>query len=260
MKTTLYLFATTLLLMLTPQANAQNAQDALKQFEAHKYSDADGNQLSYRMLKPKHYDPAKKYPLVVFWHGAGERGDDNQRQLVHGMADFASDDVMENYPAFVVAPQCPTGKQWANTNWSADQHTMSEEPSVPMRLSLELIDSLQKEFSIDADRIYLTGLSMGGFGTWDALQRRPKQFAAAIPICGGGDTALAEKIASVPVWVFHGGNDTVVKTSRSRDMVKALEEAGGKPKYTEYPGVGHNSWSATYANRDVYKWLFNQRR
>ncbi|QEG38680.1 carboxylesterase family protein [Roseimaritima ulvae] len=257
MKTTLYLFATTLLLMLPPNANAQ---DALKQFEARQYSDADGNSLSYRILKPKQYDPAKKYPLVMFWHGAGERGDDNQRQLVHGMADFASAEVMEKYPAFVVAPQCPKNQKWANNDWSADQHTMSEQPSTPMRLSLELIDSLQKEFSIDADRIYVTGLSMGGFGTWDALQRRPKQFAAAIPICGGGDTALAEKIASVPVWVFHGGNDTVVKTSRSRDMVQALKEAGGKPKYTEYPGVGHNSWSATYANPEVYKWLFSQRR
>lgn len=236
------------------------AQEVSEKFEAREYVAGDGERLPYRLLKPRDYDPQKSYPLVMFWHGAGERGDDNTKQLVHGMADFASEDVMDKYPAFVVAPQCPTEKKWANVDWTADRHTMSPEPSVPMRLSLELIDALQQEFSIDADRLYLTGLSMGGFGTWDALQRRPQQFAAAIPICGGGDAALAAKIAHVPVWVFHGEDDTVVKPSRSREMVKALQEAGGEPKYTEYPGIGHNSWSATYANPEVYQWLFAQTR
>ena len=129
-----------------------------------------------------------------------------------------------------------------------------------MRLSLELITSLQKELSIDEDRIYVTGLSMGGFGVWDAIQRHPKRFAAAAPVCGGGDPAYAKDIAHVPIWAFHGDADGAVKPMRSRDMIAALKEAGGEPKYTEYPGVGHNSWAATYANRDLYSWLFAQKR
>jgi predicted peptidase len=216
--------------------------------------------LPYRLLPPKDYDAKKKYPLVVFFHGAGERGDDNEKQLVHGMADFASDDVMEEYPCIVIAPQCPADVQWVDTPWTADSHTMPKQPTQPMRLSLELIGVLQNEFSIDADRIYVTGLSMGGFGTWDAIQRQPKRFAAAVPICGGGDPAFAKQIAKMPIWTFHGDNDGTVKVKRSRDMFAAINEAGGSPQHTEYGGVGHNSWTATYANRELYAWLFAQKR
>ena len=129
-----------------------------------------------------------------------------------------------------------------------------------MRLSLALIANLEKALSVDSDRIYVTGLSMGGFGAWDALQRHPQRFAAAAPVCGGGDTALASKIARVPVWVFHGDRDNVVKTSRSRDMIAALKKAGGSPKYTEYPKTGHNAWTATYRNPKLYEWMFAQTR
>lgn len=236
------------------------AQKAKERFAAKEYKDAEGNQLLYRILKPQDYDPKKSYPLVVFWHGAGERGDNNTSQLVHGMDDFATDEMMAKYPAFVIAPQCPTGERWVNVSWAADSHQMEEKPSESMRMSFELIDALQKEFSIDANRIYACGLSMGGFGTWDALQRRPNQFAAAIPICGGGDTAEAAELVNTPIWAFHGGADTVVKTQRSRDMIEAIKAAGGKPKYTEYPNVGHNSWAQTFANPEVYDWLFAQHR
>jgi predicted peptidase len=197
---------------------------------------------------------------VIFYHGAGERGDDNVKQLVHGMNDFASDDIMAKYPCFVVAPQCPNGDQWVDVPWSADSHKMPEKPTEPMRLSLELITSLQSEFSIDASRLYVTGLSMGGFGTWDAIQRYPNRFAAAVPICGGGDTEFAKQLLHVPIWAFHGEADTAVKPLRSRDMIAAIKAAGGSPKYTEYPGVGHNSWAATYANREMYAWLFSQKK
>jgi predicted peptidase len=174
------------------------------------------------------------------------------------MRDFASDDVMARHPCYVVAPQCPENVQWVDTPWTADQHTMPDQPTEPMRLSLQLIDALLKEFPIDERRLYVTGLSMGGFGVWDALQRLPDRFAAAAPICAGGDTELAPRIKHIPLWVFHGDGDTVVKPRRSRDMVAALRKAGGEPRYTEYTNTGHNSWAATYANRELYDWLFAQ--
>ncbi len=240
-------------------ATADGANVADERFETRVFKTADGS-LPYRLLRPKNYDANQRYPLVMFYHGAGERGDDNVKQLVHGMSDFASDDVMAKYPCFVVAPQSPNGDQWVDTPWSADAHSMPEKPTEPLRLSLELIKSLQSEFSIDANRLYVTGLSMGGFGVWDAIQRHPNRFAAAVPICGGGDVAFAKQLANVPVWAFHGDADTAVKPKRSRDMIAALKAAGGSPKYTEYPGVGHNSWAATYANRETYAWLFAQKR
>ena len=225
-----------------------------------RYEYREFKNLPYRLLQPKNYNADRVYPLVIFFHGAGERGDDNQKQLVHGMAEFASDDVMQKHPCIVVAPQCPSDIQWVDTPWTADSHTMPKQPTLPMQLSLELIGVLQNEFSIDEDRIYVTGLSMGGFGAWDAIQRQPKRFAAAVPICGGGDPTYATRIAHVPIWAFHGDKDTTVKVKRSRDMITAIEEAVASPKYTEYPGVGHNSWTATYANREMYQWLFAQNR
>lgn len=231
----------------------------LDRFEARTYS-ADGGKLLYRMLKPAKYDANRKYPLVVFLHGAGERGNDNFAQLKHGMADFASDKIMEAYPAFVIAPQCPTGEKWVDVDWSAAKHDMPEKAASATRLTLKLIDELQKEFSIDRDRLYITGLSMGGYGSWDAIQRHPELFAAAAPICGGGDPKHAAKIKSIPIWAFHGDKDTAVKVERSREMIDAIKAAGGSPKYTEYPGVGHDSWTATYKNPEVYAWLFAQKR
>lgn len=239
--------------------SAEGADVAGERFEKRVFK-TDSGSLPYRLLRPKDLDDTRRYPLVIFFHGAGERGDDNVKPLVHGMNDFASDDVMAKYPCFVIAPQCPTGLQWVDTPWTADAHTMQDKPTKPMRLSLELITSLQSEFKIDEDRLYVTGLSMGGFGAWDAIQRHPARFAAAVPICGGGDPAFAKQLANLPVWAFHGDADGVVKPNRSRDMIAALKAAGGAPKYTEYPGVGHNSWAATYANREMYDWLFRQKR
>lgn len=249
------------LLMVLLMADSTSAADPLDKYEAREHS-VEGQVLKYRLLKPADYDDAKSYPLVLFLHGAGERGDDNRKQLVHGMADFASDDRMQKHPAFVVAPQCPTDARWVEVDWSADSHEMPPLPSKPMAATLDLLRELQNEFSIDADRIYITGLSMGGYGVWDAIQRRPVTFAAALPICGGGDPALAKSINHIPIWCFHGADDTVVKPERSRQMIKAIEQSQPtvEPKYTEYDGVGHNSWTATYKNREVLDWLFTQKR
>lgn len=247
------------LLFITVGSMTQ-ADDVLDRYEEREYDGGPRGVLKYRLLRPKDYDESKVYPLVLFLHGAGERGDDNKKQLVHGMRDFASDEVMQKHPAIVIAPQCPNDKRWVEVDWASDSHQMPDQPSEPLKLALDLIDSLQAEFPIDVDRIYLTGLSMGGYGVWDALQRRPITFAAAIPICGGGDPSLSASINHVPIWCFHGAADNVVKPARSRQMIDALKASDGKPKYTEYDGVGHNSWAQTYANREVIDWLFAQKR
>lgn len=248
-------------LLLVPQtALDASAADNRDRFEPRTHTDAEGKKLGYRLLKPKDYDPNRKYPLVLFMHGAGERGDDNQRQLVHGMNDFASDEVMAKYPAFVIAPQCPNDAKWVEVDWGATKHKAPEKPSIALRQTFEVLEGLQKEFSIDASRVYVTGLSMGGYGTWDSIERKPDYFAAAAPICGGGDVDQAKKLTKLPIWAFHGDKDTAVKPERSRDMIAAIKAAGGEPKYTEYPGVGHDSWSQTYRNPEFYAWLFAQQR
>lgn len=247
-------------LLVISTMSTLSAADNRDRFEARTYTDSAGEKLNYRLLKPKDYDPNRKYPLVLFLHGAGERGDNNQAQLVHGMNDFASDEIMSKYPAFVLAPQCPNNAKWVEVDWSAKKHTAPEKPSRALRLTLETIEKLQKEFSIDNKRLYVTGLSMGGYGTWDAAERMPDFWAAAAPICGGGDVENGKKLAKLPIWAFHGDKDGAVKVERTRDMIAAIKEAGGEPKYTEYPGVGHDSWSATYRNPEFYAWLFAQAR
>jgi poly(3-hydroxybutyrate) depolymerase len=404
-----------LLTFITHSAIAVEAKD----FEAREYKDADGNVLLYRLFKPKDYDPARKYPLVLFLHGAGERGNNNLAQVRDALY-FAKEAAQKENPCFVVAPQCPNGAQafqvygssknynqsvndyaasagewksytivlsklsggpksfltiinaaenrrapgnaaaapatpvtsefrniaigenggeappvdlrklsldkkqgngkavvsedgktltitgdlrlkipfeykvtektvltfefraskdaqgsahaigldndaffdsrWANIDWSAKKGGMGKEPATPLRLALEVVSGLQKEFSIDDKRLYLTGLSMGGYGTWDAISRYPKLFAAAVPICGGGDESAAASIKDIPIWCFHGGADPTVPTQRSRDMIKAIKDAGGNPKYTEYPGVGHNSWDKAYSEPELAKWLFAQKK
>jgi predicted peptidase len=246
-----------LLAALPAMVRADKPADLL---EKKTFTDAKGKTLSYRLLKPENYDPKMTYPLVVFLHGAGERGSDNTAQLVHGVAEFAKAENRKKYPCFLIAPQCPSNAKWADVDWGAEKHVMPKEPSESGRLTLELIAAAQKEFSIDAKRIYITGLSMGGYGTWDLIARRPELFAAAVPICGGGDEATADAIVKIPVWAFHGDKDTAVKVSRSRNMIAALKKAGGDPKYTEYAGVGHNSWDKAYADAELMKWLFAQKR
>ncbi len=241
---------------LTSVSSAADFRDLL---EKRVYKDASGAELKYRLMKPDGYDTKQKYPLVIFLHGAGERGDDNNAQLVHGVKEFAKDENRQKYPCFLIAPQSPKNQSWASfrRNPSAEE---ANKPAEPLRLTLELVDSLLKEFSIDSERVYITGLSMGGYGTWDALARRPGFFAAAVPICGGADLKNAEKIKDVPVWIFHGDKDNAVPVARSREMVEALKKAGGSPKYTEYPGVGHNSWDKAYADPEMFAWLFAQKR
>jgi len=224
------------------------------------FTAADGKTLPYLLLKPKDFGPAKNYPLVMFYHGAGERGDDNKSQWKNGVEVFQAPENRAKFPCFVIAPQCPKDKQWVNVPWGDDSEVQPAEPGEELKLSLEILESVRKEFPIDPSRLYVMGLSMGGYATWDVISRYPDLFAAAVPICGGGDEKTAAKIKDLPVWAFHGGADNVVKTIRTRNMIAAIKDAGGNPKYTEYPGVGHGSWGPAFRDPELLPWLFEQKR
>ncbi len=242
------------------QEGTNTVEDPEKLFEPREFVGQNGKVLKYRLLKPSPYNADRKYPLVIFLHGAGERGDDNKAQLKHGMAEFCKALWREKYPCYVLAPQCPNDQKWADVDWSAPSSDLPDKTSDSMQLVLELADTMIKDSAVNDNRVYITGLSMGGYGTWDALARRPSLFAAALPICGGGDPKVAARFAGVPLWCFHGADDKVVKVQRSREMIEALKAAGGTPKYTEYAGVQHDSWTPTYSNPEVIEWMFTQLR
>jgi predicted peptidase len=250
----------TVLLTIVAAMGAEVPRELSALLDKKVFEGASGAKMPYRLLRPDPYEDGKTYPLVVLLHGAGERGDNNEAQLIHGVGEFARPDRRKKYPCFLVAPQCPRGKAWSSILGTARGPTLSRSPSQYGALVLELIAQLQKEFRVDPERIYLTGLSMGGYGTWDLLMRRPDLFAAAVPICGGGDETQASRIASIPIWVFHGALDRGVPVERSRAMVAALEKAGGTPRYTEYPDEGHESWVPAYRSPALFRWLFSQKK
>ncbi|MCA9271237.1 MAG: prolyl oligopeptidase family serine peptidase [Planctomycetales bacterium] len=241
-----------------------------EQLEKRVHKNASGETLPYRLFVPKDYDKSKPYALILFLHGAGERGDDNEAQLKHDQfLRFADPAVQAKQRAIIVAPQCPSANlddgsdqhKWVQLDWGRKTPIASpKEPSYSLRLTFEILDSLEKEFNIDASRRYVTGLSMGGYGTFDALMRRPDYWAAGVPICGGMDNSRAKTIAHIPLWVFHGDKDTAVPVERSRTAVAALKAAGGEPKYTEYAGQGHFVWGLAYEEPELVDWLYAQQR
>jgi predicted peptidase len=264
MKTTTITVLAAFVLLATGVRAADDAAKLASAFEKRTFTDSAGKKLNYRLLKPEGYDAAATtaYPLVIFLHGIGERGDNNEAQLLHGVKEFAKPETRKKHPCFVVAPQCPSDQLWAKINRKGTDLIVvpSKDPTEPTGLVLELLDALPGEFHIDPKRVYLTGLSMGGFGTWDILGRHPDRFAAAIPICGGGLEESVPAFAKVPLWVFHGAIDPLVKPEYSRRLVNTIRKAGGKPGFTEYPGVGHDSWTQTYRDPDVLDWLFAQKK
>lgn len=222
--------------------------------------------LNYRILLPDNFSENKSYPLVLFLHGAGERGNDNQAQLVHGSSLFADSENRAKYPAIVIFPQCPKDDYWANVEVDRSKKGVELEfhqekgPTTALSLVMELLkEQLEKPY-VDKEKVYVAGLSMGGMGTFEILSRMPNTFAAAIPICGGGDDDLVAKYAQVPMWIFHGAKDEVVNPKYSLEMAEALLEAGGHPNFTLYENATHNSWDSAFAEPEFLHWLFSKQR
>lgn len=224
--------------------NSDFAKDVLaKEFEARTFVNDKGETMQYQFMKPVDYDPQKKYPLVLCLHHGGTHGTDNISQLGADPAPFLSSN-RNKYPAFYLMPQCPQGLGWVNIDASI----------------LGMIKALEDEFEIDETRRYVMGISGGGYGSWHFISAHPEMFAAAIPICGGGDPTLSYKIINVPVWAFHGEDDDLVPVRFSQEMIDGIKKAGGNPQYTEFPDAGHNIWGQVAATPGLMDWLFAQRR
>lgn len=222
--------------------------------------------LPYRLLLPQNYDPHNKYPLVIFLHGSGERGNDNEKQLTHGAALFLKDENRTAFPAIVVFPQCSQRSFWSNvkiTGAGKDrsfEFTAGGAPTFPMQLVMELTKELFDKYSVQRKKVYVIGLSMGGMGTFELVNRMPRTFAAAIPICGGASAATAPNLKKVKWWVFHGAKDDVVPPKYSEEMVAAMKKSKVNVKFTLFPDANHNSWDATFAQPGLLNWLFSQQR
>ncbi|MBC8406748.1 MAG: dienelactone hydrolase family protein [Planctomycetes bacterium] len=221
----------------------------------------DGKTFPYRLLAPAKMEEGKRYPLVLFLHGAGERGENNSSQLRHFPERMASAEYRQKYPCFVLAPQCPEEQTWVEVNWSDKNSTpISDTPTPSMRAAILALQEVVNSQPVDAERILLTGLSMGGYGAWDLAMRHADWFAAAVPICGGGDERAIARLAGLPMQVWHGGSDGVVPPKRSRVMVKAAKELGMKIDYHEVKGIGHNSWVEAYGDDGCLDWLLAAKR
>ncbi|PHQ29831.1 phospholipase [Leeuwenhoekiella nanhaiensis] len=236
---------------------------AQETFERAVYHKADDS-LQYRIQYPVNYDAGKKYPLVLFLHGAGERGSDNESQLVHGSKVFADSGNRNAFPAIVIFPQCPKDSYWANVDVDRSTYPIGitfhpdQKPTPHLQMAADLVNSFIKDGKADPSRVYISGLSMGGMGTYEMVQRHPETFAAAIAICGAGSTSEVPNYAlNTPFWVIHGAEDNVVNPIHSLELAQAMLEAGAKPRVTIYEDANHNSWDPAFAEPDFLLWLFS---
>jgi len=209
---------------------------------------ADGSNLPFRYFVPPGYDDAQAYPLILFLHGAGERGSDNEAQLnnnANGAMQLIGDSQLALQPIFMIAPQCPTDGWWSGATLTS---------------AIGLVDQIAADYHIDPERIYVTGLSMGGMGTWSAITAQPTRFAAAVPMSGNGDTNAAASVSTLPIWFFHANNDPTVGVEGSDNLVAALRNAGASTIYTRYDTGGHGIWPVAYGHPLLYAWLVSQGR
>jgi predicted peptidase len=254
MKST-YLFFLTFLFLIPSVFSQKNS------YQKEKF--VQGNDtLKYRILYPKDFSETNKYPLLLFLHGSGERGSDNEKQLVHGSKLFL--DSIQKHPTIVIFPQCPENDSWINiisdrtTKPITRKFPLNNKPTKALQLVMDLLDDFQNKPFVAKEKIYVGGLSMGGMGTFEVLSRKPTFFAGAFSICGGGNTALAEKYAkNTPMWIFHGAKDDVVNPQLSLDMVSSILNFGGTPNFTLYHDANHNSWDQAFSEKELLNWLFS---
>jgi beta-lactamase class A/poly(3-hydroxybutyrate) depolymerase len=226
----------------------------------------NGYTLPYQIMFPENYDEAKQYPLLVFLHGAGERGNDNQKQLIHGKQ-FLIDNFYTGNQAIVIAPQCPENSYWTNVKrHQIDNKTTfgfgaTDTATLPMQTLVSLVRDWMSSGKVDTERVYAGGLSMGGMGTLELLWRMPDTFSAAFPICGGTDlNKLSLYAKNTAVWLFHGDEDSVVPVENSRSAYKKLKELDCDAEYTEYKGVSHGSWINAFQEKGLASWLFKHKK
>ncbi len=241
--------------------------NAQKEFFQAKTYIVNKDTLQYRVLYPKNFSKDKQYPLVLFLHGAGERGHDNKSQLVHGSKLFLDNINRDSFPAIVIFPQCPKGDYWPNATVDRStqpvslKYSLDAPPTKSLNLVMKLLEEYQKKQYVNNNKIYVGGLSMGGMGTFEILYRKPNTFAAAFAICGGGNPGGAKAYAkNTKLWIFHGAKDDVVSPQLSLKMASAYIEAGGAPNVTIYANSNHNSWDAAFAEPNLIPWLFSNQK
>jgi predicted peptidase len=224
------------------------AADLPPNFIQKSYANADGTMSPYVVYVPPGHDTSKPLPVILFLHGSGESKGGSTPPIGQGLMNGHFQKRAAKYPAIVVVPQCESRR----TGWKAD--------GPDGKRAVAMLDAVMAEYKCDPKRQYLTGLSMGGYGAWSLAAATPDRWAAVVPICGGGDTATADAIKNLPIWVWHGTADGAVPVKKSREMVDAITKAGGKPRYTELEFIGHNSWDSAYAAEDLFAWLFAQKQ
>lgn len=226
----------------------------------------NGDTLRYRILYPKNFDAAKKYPVVLFLHGRGESGNDNQKQLTHGAKMFLDENFRNQNEIITIFPQCSEESYWANVEIESVQNkrfftfVKGGKPTEAMSLLLSFTDKYFKNSFVDPTKIYVGGLSMGGMGTFEILRRKPNTFAAAFAICGGDNVENVKKYKNVPLWIFHGGLDDVVTPQFSYNIYRELKKLGYEPKFTVYLKANHNSWDSAFAEPELFPWLFSHNK
>ena len=245
-------------------SEVRNKFDTSKNSVKEVYRSSKGTSLPYRLYVPDDYDPEKSYPLVLFFHGAGERGNDNNAQISAGsvMQRLLLPSEQKNFPCLILAPQCPGNSQWVLSDWGPgvyNHNTMATPVSPYMAAAEELLDKVIKEYSVNEDRLYVTGMSMGGFGTWDIISRNPDKFAAAFPVCGGVDETYLDVLQGFPIWTFHNNNDGIVSSAGTKKAYEILKDAGGII-YDEYNSGAHDAWTAAYSTDGLLAWVFKKTR
>lgn len=247
------------------------------------YTSTAGLQMTYYLYVPANYNPSQAYPLVLLLHGGGERATAGKtatqnREVIMRQAYVQvwgpgypangkyGPNVQQHWPSFIVVPQVVNPNQWVAVPAQHGSYTLAAQPTPPLQAAMEIVNAVQQQYHIDVHRRYITGLSMGGYGTWDAIERWPNYFAAAAPLAGAGDPSLAGRLVHLPIWDFHGTQDNVVPVSGSREMISAIKAAGGNPRYTEFPQSSHEIWDKVYATMngptpvpDFFSWFFSQR-